>query len=150
MRLKIPPVLQTLIFGLSIWITDKYLTIDKFSFSGQKILALSIFLIGATVGLVSVWQFYKKKTSVDPRDPSKASKLVTHGLYNLSRNPMYLGLAIILFSFVLWLGNIFTLIPLLLFIWFNTTYQIKPEEEVLENLFGEDFSIYCKKVRRWI
>jgi len=63
---------------------------------------------------------------------------------------MYLGMLFILFAFAVRLGNLFTFPVLILYIWYITTFQIKPEEKVLAKLFGDDYSSYCKRVRRWI
>ncbi len=63
---------------------------------------------------------------------------------------MYLALLFILIAFAIRLGNVYACIVLPLYIWYITTFQIKPEEEVLEKLFKEDFTNYKKTVKRWI
>jgi len=150
MKLKVPPVVQALIFGFSMWVFDKYLTIGNFTFIGQKITAIIIFSFGIFITILAIWSFKKAKTSSDPTTPSKATSLVTNGIYKYSRNPMYLTIAIVLFSWMIALGNIINIIILILFVYYITNYQIKPEEEALSKIFNTDYTNYVNKVRRWI
>ena len=150
MKLKIPPALQTLIFGLSMWLIDKYISIGSFTITNQKVIFKVIFFIAVFIAVSSVWIFKTVKTSEDPTIPSKATNLVTTGIYSNSRNPMYLAIVIVLFAWMIALGNILNIFLLWLFIWYITNFQIKPEEEALTRLFGKDYRLYCKKVRRWI
>lgn len=124
--------------------------IGSFVFTHQKMIAKVIFLIGVVVAIMAIWSFIKAKTTSDPTNPSKATYLVTTGIYRYSRNPMYLAIAVVLFSWMIALGNLINILVLVLFIYYITTYQIKPEEEVLTKLFYKDYKEYCKKVRRWI
>ena len=132
------------------WLLDKYISIGSFAFTHQKMIAKIILLIGVVVAIMAIWSFIKAKTTSDPTNPSKATYLVTTGIYRYSRNPMYLAIAVVLFSWMIALGNLVNIIVLVLFIYYITTYQIKPEEEVLTKLFYKDYKEYCKKVRRWI
>lgn len=124
--------------------------IGSFVFTHQKMIAKVILLIGVVVAIMAIWSFIKAKTTSDPTNPSKATYLVTTGIYRYSRNPMYLAIAVVLFSWMIALGNLINILVLVLFIYYITTYQIKPEEEVLTKLFYKDYKEYCKKVRRWI
>ena len=150
MKLKVPPAAQAILFGLLMYIIDKYITIGNFSFIGQTVTAITIFSIGILITIIAIWRFIKAKTTSDPTNPSKATTLVTHGIYKYSRNPMYLTILIVLFSWMIALGNIFNIIVLIIFVYYITTYQIKPEEEALTKLFKNDYTNYCNKVRRWI
>ncbi len=149
MKLKIPPALQFTIFALLMYgITQ--LSGNHFKFKFQYIVVLTFVILGIFVGLTAVYSFKKAKTSVDPLTPSKASKLVTSGLYNYTRNPMYLALLLVLIALFFKCGNYYNIPILIIFIWYITTFQIKPEEKVLTEIFPDNFTNYCKKVRRWI
>jgi len=150
LKLKIPPAAQAFIVSISMWLLDKYIIIGSFTFTNQKIIAKIIFLFGALIAIIAVWKFITIKTSTDPTNPSKATNLVTNGIYSYSRNPMYLAIVIVLFSWMLALGNISNIFILLLFVWYITKYQIRPEEEALIKLFGNNYTEYCRQVRRWI
>ena len=150
MKLKIPPAVQTLIFAALMWLVDQYLSMGSFSFSHQKTLAKTILVMGAFIAVVAVMQFIRTKTTSDPMQPLKAKHLVTNGIYNYSRNPMYLSILVVLTAWMLALGNFFNLIIVAGFIWYITEFQIKPEEDALTKLFGEKYIDYCKNVRRWV
>ena len=107
-----------------------------------------------TTGIViiglSIVTFSLVKTTVTPLYPDKASSLVTMGIYQYSRNPMYFGLLLILFSIGFYLQNPVSMFVLLLYVWFIGKYQIIPEEEALHKLFGRDYKNYQEGVKRWI
>ena len=97
--------------------------------------------MGCAIGAASVLQFLLAKTTLNPFQLETASQLVTGGIYRLSRNPMYLSLVFILLAWLFGVG---------LFIWYVTKFQIKPEEEGLKHLFGDAFTAYCQRTRRWL
>lgn len=147
--MKVPPALVMLVFGGLMYVLDKFLSVGEFDFFGRNELAWALFGLGALIGLLSVAQFVFKKTTVDPLSPQKATKLVTSGLYNYSRNPMYLAMLLVLLAFGLKLGNAFNTLLAAGFVYWMNHFQIKPEEEVLLEKFGKEYSIYCKLTRRW-
>ena len=150
MKLKIPPALQVAFFALMIWLISKLTNVKHLNFEFQKELSWFIFAFGVCIGIVAVYAFRKAQTTVDPRTPDKASKLVIVSIYKISRNPMYLGMFFILFAFVIRLGNLYAIPVLIIYVWYITKYQIKPEETSLKEVFGEDYSNYLKNVRRWV
>lgn len=75
--------------------------------------------------------------------------MVDSGVFGFSRNPIYLGMALILVAWALWLAAPFAWLGVLLFVVVITCWQIVPEEEILLNKFGEPYRLYCQKVRRW-
>jgi len=110
-------------------------------------------LVGALAIIVNVTafaQFRRAGTTVNPLDPSKATRLVTDGIFSLSRNPMYLGLLLLLIGWAAWLGSASPwLVPPLF--WAAITYgQIVPEERALAPLFGAEYLAYRQRVARWI
>lgn len=125
----LPPVLQ---FPSSLWLV--------IVFDGM----------GCAIGAASVLQFLLAKTTLNPFQLETASQLVTGGVYRLSRNPMYLSLVFILLAWMLYLGSFSALLGVVLFIWYITKFQIKPEEEGLKHLFGDAFIAYCQRTRRWL
>ena len=131
------------------YVLDLFLPVGEFDFFGRNELAWILFGLGAVVGALSVIQFLLTKTSIDPLKPEKTTKLVTKGVYNYSRNPMYLGLLLILLAFGLKLGNAFNTLIAAGFVSFMNRFQIKYEEKVLKEMFGKEYSIYCKLTRRW-
>ncbi|MEQ8219619.1 MAG: isoprenylcysteine carboxylmethyltransferase family protein [Arenibacter sp.] len=149
MKLKIPPLVVTFIFALFMYLLATYLPVGYFDFFGRNYLTYLLFFLAVLIGVVTLFQFLGSKTSIDPLVPSKASKLVTGGLYQYSRNPMYLALLLLLLTWGLYLGNAFNTLLAAGFVYYMNTYQIIPEEEALTNMFGKEYQKYCVMVRRW-
>jgi len=128
----------------------KLLPLWLFTFPFQENTGLLLVVAGFVMTFSGVWIFRQAATTVDPMQPEEASTLVTTGIYKLSRNPMYLGMLLVLLGWFVYLGTLFNLMLLGLFIWFINRYQILPEENALQSRFGEEYTRYCKSTRRWI
>ena len=150
MKLLIPPPIQALLSAIMMCLISRYFTHANFSLNGINIFALIFLIIAVIIIILSMYKFRKIKTTISPLRPNKTSSLVNSGIYAYTRNPMYLGLLLILFSTALFLKNLISFLIIPLFILFITKNQILPEEEALENIFGEEYKNYKKKVRRWI
>ena len=148
MKTKIPPpiIAVTCIFAnyLSTYV------ITPFNFSNQGIVGSVIFVFGFASALSAILLFRKKQTTVDPMKPEESTSLVTSGIFSYTRNPMYLGLFIVITSTVIFFGAWFGIIILCFFVWYINTFQIIPEEEAMQKLFGKKFEEYSQNVRRWI
>jgi len=149
MRLKVPPVIVFLVFGLLMYLLARFLPVGYFDFTGRLYLLTFLLGIAVSIGCISLFQFFKSKTTVDPTKPNKASHLVTSGIYQFSRNPMYLALLLVLLAWGLYLGNAFNVLLAAGFVGFMNKFQIMPEEEALHEIFGKDYKQFCTSVRRW-
>lgn len=101
--------------------------------------------------VMAVWgsrAFYKADTPVKPFETT--TTLVTHGLYRFTRNPMYLGMVLTLLGTGFLLGSLTPLLVIPIFVWLINNVFIKAEEKMLEELFGDEYLEYKKKVGRWI
>ena len=76
--------------------------------------------------------------------------MVISGIFRFTRNPMYLGMALVLLSLSFKFNLLGGLIVTVLFIMFITKFQIIPEEEAMLSLFQDEFEIYKENTRRWI
>ncbi len=150
MKLKIPPPLQALVIAFLMWGLDQLLPSANISIPGKMYFILVLVITGALIDLSAIYAFIRAKTTVNPLKPDTASALVNTGIFKLSRNPMYLGMLLLLTAWTIWLGNIMNIALLILFPLYITRFQIKPEEEALTGLFGEEFTQYCLNTRRWI
>lgn len=116
-----------------------------------KILALPFFVLGMYLSIAGSGTFSRAGTTVDPIHPEDASKLVCHGLYGKTRNPIYLGFVSNLIFWTLMIGNPLPLIVCnITLVFCLTRFQIIPEERILEERFGEEYINYKSKVRRWL
>jgi protein-S-isoprenylcysteine O-methyltransferase Ste14 len=147
--LRIPPPLialaaAALIGALHRWLPVAHVITSPWNALGVLVGALAIVII-----LTAFRQFRRASTTVNPLDPSKATLLVTDGIFSLTRNPMYLGLLLLLVGWAIWLGSASVwLVPPLF--WVVITFgQIIPEERALTRLFGEQYVTYKGEVARW-
>jgi protein-S-isoprenylcysteine O-methyltransferase Ste14 len=106
--------------------------------------------IGLGICVVGVAAFRKAKTTVNPVQAHNASSLVRHGIYRYTRNPMYLGMLLVLAGWAAFLANPGALVFLPLFVGFMNRFQIQPEERILASLFGVEYASYLAQVRRWL
>ena len=149
-ELKFPPVAQFLVAGGLMWLLAAVMPSGAFRIPGQLLLASVILLAAGLVGMASVRSFARVGTSFNPLRPQSASRLVIHGVYRRTRNPMYLSLLLALVAWGAWLGNIAALAVIPVFVLLMNRLQIQPEERALEALFGQDFIAYKQQVRRWL
>ena len=151
MKTMIPPPLVALIAMLLTFLSRNYLDIFYLHPHLQRTLFILFLVIGISVIFLATRQFKALKTTVNPLKPETASSLVTSGIFSRTRNPMYLGLASLLISFSIYFSSVFGIIIYLpLFVSYITIFQIIPEEDAMNKLFGNDYKSYCLKVRRWI
>lgn len=81
---------------------------------------------------------------------SKSTALVTDGIYRFSRNPMYLGMALILAGTAIRLGSLSAWLPVIFFIFIIQRQFVRNEEIFLTAIYGDEFRQYCQKVRPWL
>ena len=115
-------------------------------------IALAVVLAAGGLGfiLVSTLALRRFRTTVNPLKPETASALVTSGIYQISRNPIYVGFALILVGWAAYLASPLALIGVVVFVLFINRFQIAPEERAMVKLFGAEFGNYRAKVRRWL
>lgn len=106
-------------------------------------------LLGLAIAIVAVAQFRQMSTTINPLHPERASELVANGLFRYSRNPMYLGMLLVLIGLAFYGGRWQGLLGPIVFVVLINRWQIEPEERALEQLFGERFADYCRRVPRW-
>ena len=107
--------------------------------------------IGATgfgVMLTAWWQFKKEQVAICPT--SETHHLITDGIYRVTRNPMYLGITMMLLGTAIWLGTLpFYLTAGAYFLIINEMF-CPCEEAKLTAAFGDQFTRYASRVRRWV
>ena len=150
LELKVPPVAQVVVIAAAMYGVSQVLPALKFSLNGSTALGVGLAVIGVSSGIMGVTQFKKAQTTPNPQALEKVSSLVTSGIYNYSRNPMYLGLVLILLGWALYLSHLLAFIVVPMFILYITRFQIRPEERMMTQKFGEHYQTYVSSVRRWI
>ena len=150
LELKIPPALLMLLFGGLMRLTDWLLPTFRVEADWTDYASKVLFLLAVTVVVSGMVSFRQAKTTVDPMHPERTTQVVTGGIYQLTRNPMYLGFALMLLAFAAKISNPVVIVFIPLFVWYLNRFQIKPEERALMQLFGDQYKQYQAKVRRWI
>jgi len=140
---KIPPPLVALIITFAMWGLSIATPVFEFGFTMKVIAVVFLWLIGSFFCFSGIVSFKKAQTTVNPLKPETASSLVSSGIYQVSRNPMYVG-----FVFLLLAWAALGVIPV--FILFIHRFQIVPEERALTEIFGSEFTSYQSAVRRWL
>lgn len=152
MKAVIPPPLVLLICGALMWLTARIWPSVDFTFPYNTLVFWIVLLAGLSLLMAGVARIMKHKTVIHPDRDSlpKATVLVTTGVFRYTRNPIYLGMAIMLMAWTIYVENWLSAVVVIIFVAFITRYQIRPEEEVLEKIFGAEYVRYKKKVRRWV
>ena len=150
LELKIPPVVVWLALALLMKLAAGLTSRFSFPALRQPLLTIGLVVVGVLIALLGVVAFRRARTTVDPRYPEKMSALVTSGIYRVTRNPMYLGMLVVLAGWALWLGQLLPFLFLPLFVAILNRWQIMPEERALDRMFGASFATYRTSVRRWI
>ncbi len=146
-RLIYPPV--WLVIGLIvIFCLDQYFPLARFT--GQAAMAIGslAIVIGLLLLVLAGGLFKQADTEMIPFREVRA--LVTTGVYRYTRNPMYLGMALILLGVACTTGIASGLLVVPVFMAIIEFRYIRPEEQMLRGIFGEEFEVYCQKVRRWL
>jgi protein-S-isoprenylcysteine O-methyltransferase Ste14 len=149
-RLKIPPLIITLITAFLMWGASQIISATGFVFPFRMIAAPILVIAGGIISLSGIISFRLAKTSIHPLQFDSVSAFVESGIYSITRNPMYLGLVITLLGWAYFLSNIIPFVFIPLFIAYMDYFQIRNEEAALNAKFGKKFSKYRQKVRRWI
>ncbi|MFI9651194.1 isoprenylcysteine carboxylmethyltransferase family protein [Guyparkeria sp. GHLCS8-2] len=113
-------------------------------------LAWAFFITGGMLMLAAVFSLWQAHTTINPIHPERSRHLVTSGIYRLSRNPIYLGDALLLAGVVSWFGHPAGLVVIGAFVWFLDRLQVRGEERALTQRFGAGYSAYRARTRRWI
>ena len=146
---RLPPPLVAAVVGLAMWGGARLLGSAPPG-AAREWIARGLGAVALVLALLAGRSFLRAGTTLDPHRPEKTSSLVEHGLYRHSRNPMYLAMALGLLAWAIHLGTPWVLLGPLAFVAYVTRFQIRPEERVMAEKFGDRYSEYCRRTRRWL
>ena len=146
---KIPPPIVGLLTAAAMW-AIAWNSAAALAVPDPLFAASVVALIGVAFDIAGIVSFHRAKTTVNPLRPEKATSLVSSGVYRLTRNPMYVGMLLLLMAWAIYLNSPWALLGPLAFVLYMNRFQIGPEEQALEALFGDDFLDYKRRVRRWL
>jgi protein-S-isoprenylcysteine O-methyltransferase Ste14 len=150
LELRIPPPAVGLVVAAGMWAAARFSPVLRLPDVGRLSVAVILTAVGVAVAVGGVMSFRRARTTVNPLKPETSAALVSTGVYSFTRNPMYLGMLLVLFAWAVYLSSIWSLLGPVLFALYITRFQIVPEERVLARLFGATFAAYKKRVRRWL
>jgi len=147
---RIPPPVVGLIIAAGMWgVSSLGPSFTLPAPAGDGVIALFL-AAGLAFDVLGILAFRNASTTINPLRPERASTLVTGGIYQVTRNPMYVGVAFLLLAWAVHLSALLPFAGPAVFVLYITRFQIIPEERVLRQAFGQDYADYCARVRRWL
>lgn len=147
---RIPPPVIAAVAALVTWLIARWTPQLVLDVEWRANAAIGVAAIGVATVVAGAIQFHRARTTLTPLDPGAASSLVVTGIYRYTRNPMYLGLAIVLLAWTIYLSHPLSALGVIAFAAYIHRFQIIPEERALRALFPGAFEAYARDVRRWI
>lgn len=150
LELRIPPPLAALAVAGAMWGVAPLISLPALPTTIRQLAALLLAAAGVAITVGGVISFRRAQTTINPLKPETSTFLVSTGIYAVTRNPMYLGMLMVLVAWATYLSSIWALLGPVAFMLYITRFQIVPEERALETLFGTSFAEYKERVRRWL
>jgi protein-S-isoprenylcysteine O-methyltransferase Ste14 len=150
LELRVPPLAVFATAATLMWPLAHLYRPFAWSWSLRAGSALSLTTIGVITALAGVAAFRRARTTLHPMQPDRASSLVNTGIYQVTRNPMYLGMLLVLAALAAGFGQPLAVLPVFGFVGYLNRFQINAEERAMAALFGEQYQAYRKRVRRWL
>jgi len=150
LELKVPPDLVAIVVAAMMWLVSRVTpSLDVPSAYRVPVAVVLLASAVAFIGAARV-ELAKAGTTFSPIAPDRSTRLVTGGVYRLTRNPMYLGTLLALLALAVLLSNPYSAVVAALFVAYMNRFQIVPEERVLSARFGAAYEEYASDVRRWL
>lgn len=143
----LPPLWLLAFMGLA-WAMARFVPLLQVQSGALQAVGIGVATAGFALIVWSAFWFWRKKTTIEPHHAPET--LIVEGPYRLSRNPIYLGMLVILTGQVIWQGALSAVIlpPILLVI--LTKRFAKPEESALITAFADEGRAYLAATRRWL
>ena len=147
---KIPPPIIAAIAAAVMWGFSFIVPAIRLGPVARTTAIIVLLVSGIYFGISGIVSFKKAATTTNPLKPETASSLVCSGIYKVSRNPMYVGLALVLLAWAVYLSSAWVIIGIFGFVLYMNQFQIVPEERALTELFGAEYLNYQSRVSRWL
>jgi protein-S-isoprenylcysteine O-methyltransferase Ste14 len=147
---RVPPPVVGLVAAAAMWLLSALPPALAAPAWLRQAVAALLLLAGLGFDLSGLIAFRRLRTTINPLRPASASALVTGGIYRFTRNPMYVGMALLLTAWAVHLSALWPFLGPVAFVLYIGRFQIAPEERALGALFGQAWSAYAARVRRWL
>ena len=104
--------------------------------------------VGIWINLASGLRFHRTGTNIHTFEPP--NRMVTDGLFRLSRNPMYLGFVLMAVGVAVLIGTLTPLLVATAFAVICDRWYVRFEERAMRTAFGDAYDAYCQGTRRWM
>ena len=150
LELKIPPdVVWVAVAGL-MWLASRVSAGFGAAEPFRRPIAVLLIVIGTGLIVGGRLALDRAGTTWHPTEPGRTTALVTSGVYRFSRNPVYLGMEIVLLSWAVVLASPAAILVSMIFVAYVNRFQIRPEERTLAATLGQDYRDYSQRVPRWL
>jgi protein-S-isoprenylcysteine O-methyltransferase Ste14 len=150
LELKVPPPVVALLVAAAMWGFSLATSPIEIPALIRAVAGIALAIAGSGIAVSGIIAFRRAGTTVNPLKPETSSALVTSGIYQYTRNPMYVGLALVLLGWAAFLCAVAALAGPVIFVLYINRFQIAPEERALATLFGAAFAGYRARVRQWL
>lgn len=147
---RVPPPLVAVCVAFAMWLASAWGSAFALPAPARRIGIAALVSVAITVDVLGLLAFHMAHTTVNPMQPGRASTLVTSGIYRVTRNPMYVGLALLLTAWALHLSAWLPWAGPIVFVAYVTRFQIRSEERALARRFPVEYAQYAARVRRWL
>ncbi len=134
----------TIMSALAYWL----LPVMETDLYNNRTLGLITGVAGFLIMMWGWWLFKLNRTAICPI--AQTTCLVTGGIYRVTRNPMYLGICLMLFGLAIYIGALSFYLSASVFFLIINRFFCPYEENKLSDIFGDQYLNYQRSVRRWI
>jgi len=146
--IKIHPPVLTIIHIVIAYVAEWVIPIPFIVPNTLRAIGFALVVVGFLLGIAAFVEFRKARTTVDPHGSVKS--IVTSGIYRFTRNPIYLGFLLMLIGIPLSSGTYWGLLLAPVLILNFNSLVIQHEEAYLEKKFGDVYTSFKSRVRRWL
>jgi protein-S-isoprenylcysteine O-methyltransferase Ste14 len=144
----IPPPLLFVVPLLAAFLADKFAPTGFVHGPVRWIVGSLLVLAGLALNIVGF--LTQRRAGTDPIPFRPTTRIVSHGLYRFSRNPMYIGFGLWTLGIALLANSVWMLLAVPIGLVLTDRFVIAKEEKYLERKFGDEYLSYKRRVRRWL
>ena len=146
--LMVHPPIVALIFIVVAYFLGRFIPLPFTAPAILRYIGLALTIIGFLLGIGAFIEFNKAQTTLDPHGSTR--QLVTSGIYRFTRNPIYLGFLLMVIGLPLYFGFYWGIVLAPIYIFLMNHLVIQHEEAYLKKKFGDIYTTYISRVRRWV